>query len=279
MKILVCPASGRTGKHVIEALQRRPETPTVLALSRNPAWFSRGVESFPGDLEDAASMRRAMAGVDVVVYYGPALHSREIAMGTAAIDAAVTSGVKRFVFISVIHPQIDDLMNHQAKLAIEAYLINSGIDWTILRPQHYMQNIDVPRVLEHGFLAMPYAPDTVLGHVDMADLAEAAAKVAVETGHDFASYDISSNERLSVHDICASISKAVDRPIEARAMSVETFLELVKDHYPLNRYSKEAFHRLFGYYERNGISGNQNVLTWLLGREPTSFAAYVGRHL
>jgi len=37
--------------------------------------------------------------------------------------------------------------------------------------------------------------------------------------------------------------------------------------------------RLFDHYGRYGISGNSNVLSWLLGRRPTSFDQYVRRSL
>ena len=41
----------------------------------------------------------------------------------------------------------------------------------------------------------------------------------------------------------------------------------------------DAMVRLFDHYGRYGITGNSNVLGWLLGRPPTSFAAYVRRNL
>ena len=43
--------------------------------------------------------------------------------------------------------------------------------------------------------------------------------------------------------------------------------------------SANALHRLFGYYDRYGITGNANVLGWLLGHPPGSFAAYCRRQL
>ena len=33
------------------------------------------------------------------------------------------------------------------------------------------------------------------------------------------------------------------------------------------------------HYTAHGLSGNANVLRWLLGREPTTFAAFVKREL
>jgi hypothetical protein len=48
---------------------------------------------------------------------------------------------------------------------------------------------------------------------------------------------------------------------------------------PLPDYKIEGVHRLFGYYARHGIQGNANVATWLLGRTPGSYDAYVQRSL
>lgn len=278
-RILVSAANGRTGRHVIAALRARGGCPAIRALDSGAAAAADGIEPMRGDMDDPAVRSCALLGIDTVIHYGPPMHPRETSMGTGMIDAAVVAGVRRFVFISVIHPEIDDLLNHQAKLAIEAHLLNSGLDWTVLRPQHYMQNIDVPRTLRQGFLAQPYPVGTVLGHVDMADLAEAVAKVAIEPGHGYATYDIASDEHLSVIDICAAIQRVTGKPIEPRAISPDELIETIGAHGPLPRYAIEAFHRLFGYYARIGISGNANVLTWLLGRLPGTLDEYIRRSL
>ena len=276
MKILISAANGKTGRHIIAALQARSEAPLIRGLDVTPVAME-GVEGVVGDMTDPAVLAEVVDGIDAIIHYGPPMHPRETAMGTGMIDAASAAGVRRFVFVSVIHPQIDDLMNHRSKLAIEAHLINSALDWTVLRPQHYMQNVDVKRALGEGRLVMPYPVSTVLGHVDMRDLAEAAAKVVMEAGHTYATYDISADAPLSVSDICTVISAASGKPIEAIAIDPSALVEIIRQHWPepLSDYSVDAFHRLFGYYARHGIRGNPNVLTWLLGRAPGTFDTYV----
>jgi uncharacterized protein YbjT (DUF2867 family) len=279
MKILVSAANGKTGRHVIASLRARTHVPVIRGLGTRPVEHTD--ESVTGDMNDPTVLARAVQGVDAVIHYGPPMHPRETAMGTGMIDAAVAAGVRRFVFISVIHPEIDDLMNHQAKLDIESHLINSRLDWTVLRPQHYMQNIDVARCMQQGRLVMPYPVDTVLGHVDMHDLAEAVAKVVMEPSHVYATYDVSADQALSVSDICATITRVSGASVEPKAMDVYSVVDMIKAHWkgPLSDYSIEAFHRLFGYYARHGIQGNPNVLTWLLGRLPATFEDYVRRSL
>jgi hypothetical protein len=43
--------------------------------------------------------------------------------------------------------------------------------------------------------------------------------------------------------------------------------------------SAQGLRRLFSYYDHYGITGNANVLSWLLGRRPNSFADYCKREL
>jgi hypothetical protein len=100
-------------------------------------------------------------------------------------------------------------------------------------------------------------------------------KVTLEPGHSYACYDVAADEHLSVADICAVISRIGGKPVQARAITPEQLIESITRHRPLSAYSVEALHRLFGYYARRGIRGNGNVLTWLLGRAPTTFDAYV----
>lgn len=279
MRLLVSAANGKTGRHVIRALRARQDCPTIVGLAKSAV--DHADESVVGDMNDPTVLARAVRGVEAILHYGPPFHPRETAMGTGMIDAAKALGVRRFVFISVIHAEIDDLLNHKAKLAIEAHLINSGLEWTVLRPQHYMQNVDVARAVREGRLTMPFPVETVLGHVDMADLAEAAAKVIMEPGHVYATYDISADEPLSVRDICAKITKWSGARIEPAAMDTYAMVELMRSHSPgpLSDYTIEVVHRLFGYYARHGIQGNATVATWLLGRTPGSYDAYVQRSL
>lgn len=281
MTILISAANGKTGRQVTSALLARDDAPPVRALTRSCLAPAQGVEFVKADLTEPSTLTSAMQGVETVIHYGPPFHPREVAMGKNMIDAASANGAKHFIFISVIHPEIDDLVNHQAKLAIEAYLKNSRMGWTILRPQHYMQNIDVARVVEQGRLSMPYPVETVLGHVDMRDLAEAVAKVAVEPGHFYATYDLDGGQNLSVTQIADTISRLSGKGVEALPSDAAAFIEQVRPHWdgPLSDYSIEGFHRLFGYYGRRGITGNPNVLSWLLGHQPSSFENYVRRSL
>ncbi|HEY0934871.1 MAG TPA: NmrA family NAD(P)-binding protein [Trebonia sp.] len=78
-----------------------------------------------GDRSSPDVLAQAMHGVEKVYYLGPALHPRERVMGMAVVDAARAAGVRHFVFSSVLHAIITDLVQHEIKRDIEEHLISS----------------------------------------------------------------------------------------------------------------------------------------------------------
>ncbi len=105
-----------------------------------------------GDLLDPDDVRQALEGVRSVIHIGPPMHPREAEMGHGVVSAARRAGVEHFVQFSVTHPQLEPLLNHQAKLAVERHVLMSRLPFTILQPMHYMQNIDVAHVGAEGML-------------------------------------------------------------------------------------------------------------------------------
>ena len=114
------------------------------------------------------------------------------------------------------HPQLEPLLNHQAKLAVERVVLLSRLPFTILQPMHYMQNLDVARVVAGGVLRQPYTLDTPLAHVDLEDVAEVAALVvAYPQRHRFATYELCGDDFHSAHELARIISAAAGRPVVA----------------------------------------------------------------
>jgi uncharacterized protein YbjT (DUF2867 family) len=279
---LVTGAAGKTGRHILAALLAKGHAVRALAHSEEGRrdLEAMGVRDVViGDMLDAAALARAMKGVRAVVHIGPAMHPSESIMGINVIDAAREAGVARFVFSSVAHPQIDALLNHQAKLPVERQLIESRLAYTILQPMHYMQNVPVRQVVETGVLALPYSLDVPMSFVDLADVGEAAAKVLSEEGHERATYELCGPDYLTYRQVAELIGRESGRKVEARRIPLETALA----NNPLVRargeYGVLGFERLFLYYDRYGLSGNANVLRWLLGRPPGTYADYIKREL
>jgi uncharacterized protein YbjT (DUF2867 family) len=278
--ILVTAAGGKTGRHVIGQLRRRGLPVRALARGeRVHALRADGVETISADMLDASALARAFAGVSGVVHIGPTASQQEVAMGVAVADAAAAAGVERFVLFSVYHPQLEYLVNHQNKARVEDYVVTAGLPYTILQPMHYLQNVEPLQAVRDQALRLPYSMQRRLSFVDLADVAEVCAKVLVEDGHRHATYPLSGRDHLSGDEVAAIISERAGSTVAAEAIPLPAFLDLVGRHAPLGAYQRAYLTRLMTYYDAFGISGNGNVLRWLLGREPTTMREYVARVL
>ncbi len=275
MTILVTGAGGKTGRHVIEALLARGARVRawVRAPERAGAWRALGVETVAGDMMDAARWPEALAGVDAVYHIAPNMFPREFDLGRLAIDAAARAGIRYFVYHSVLHPQTEAMPHHWWKLRVEEYLFTSGLPFTILQPTAYMQNllIQMPSILQNGVLRQPYAPEARISLVDLRDVAEAAAIVLLEPGHEAATYELVGAPPLSQHEAAAILARSLHRPVRAEAIPRDIWASQAPG---LSDYARATLLKMFEYYEKHGLAGNPNALRWLLGREPRSLDAW-----
>ena len=280
--ILVTAANGRTGRSVIRALVRAGHRVRVFDIATEVEQLVEegAAEALVGDLLDPGDLRRAVEGAKSVVHIGPPMHPREAEMGHGVVTAARQAGVEHVVQFSVTHPQLEPLLNHQAKLAVERVLLLSRMPFTILQPMHYMQNVDVAQVVAEGVLRQPYSLDTRLAHVDLEDVAEVAAKVVGEgRHHHYATYELCGEDFHNAHELAQAISAESGRPVAAEHVPFPAGTTAGHRPSEADDYRLDAMFRLFDHYGRYGITGNPNVLSWLLGRRPTSFDEYVRRSL
>ena len=279
--ILVTGAAGKTGRAVIRALIAKGEA--VRALVHRPEQI-RSVEALGaqqvvvGDMSLQATMDQAAQGVRAVYHICPNVSPDEVAIGQVAIVAARSAGVKHFVYHSVLHPQVEAMPHHWQKLRVEEQLFESGLCYTILQPAAYMQNVLAhwDQIMEQGVYPVPYAVETRLGMVDLEDVAEAAAVVLTEPGHAGAVYELAGAEVLSQTEVATILSQQLGRPVRAEAVSLETWERRARES-GLGDYQVETLVKMFRYYECYGFWGNPRVLSWLLGRPPTTFAAFIER--
>lgn len=279
--ILVTGAAGKTGQAVVRALAARgtPLRAMVHRREQRAALRALGVrEVTTGDLRDAEAVRRAAAGVRAVYHICPNVHPEEMTIGQAAIDAAREAGVEHFVYHSVLHPQVEAMPHHWEKMRVEEQLFASGLDYTILQPAAYMQNVlgQWDSVVGHGLYTVPYGLDTRLGMVDLADVAEAAARVLVEPGHRGATYELAGPEILTQTDVACLLERHLGREVRARQISPSAWAQQARGA-GMGEYQVQTLLHMFGYYDQHGFWGNPQVLGWLLGRPPSDFAAFVAR--
>jgi NAD(P)H dehydrogenase (quinone) len=279
--ILVTGAGGKTGRAVICVLTGRGET--VRALAHRPEQVRSiqelgAQEVVVGDMRDQAMMDQAARGVRAIYHICPNVNPDEVAIGQVVIAAARSTGVERLVYHSVLHPQTEAMLHHWQKLRVEEQLFESGLSYTILQPAVYMQNVLAywSPIVEQGIYPVPYAVEARLSMVDLEDVAEAAAIVLTESGHIGATYELVGAEPLTQTEVAAILSQRLGCPVRAQAVSLDEW-ELRARASGMSDYAVETLLKMFRFYERYGFWGNSRVLTWLLGRSPTAFSAFVER--
>ncbi|HQQ77538.1 MAG TPA: NmrA family NAD(P)-binding protein [Thermoanaerobaculia bacterium] len=175
MNVLVLGGTGTVGSQVVRELLKRGADVSVLTRDAKKP-LAAGAKPVAGDLLDPSTIRSAFAGRDAV-FLLTALGAGECHEGLMAVNGCRLGGVKKVVFLSV--HRVDEaphLPHFGAKLPIETAIRDSGIPWTILRPNNFFQNDFWYKdaMLSYGVYPQPFG-DAGLSRVDVRDIAEVAA--------------------------------------------------------------------------------------------------------
>ncbi len=279
--ILVTGAGGKTGKAVIKALVARGAVVRafVRRAEHDSTLTAMGVgDVVVGDMNDALAISRAIKGTDAIYHICPNVHPHEVAFARLLIAAATGLGVSRLVYHSVLHPQIEAMPHHWNKMRVEEMLFGSALDITILQPAAYMQNslAQWDSMAGAGVYRVPYPIETQLSLVDLDDVAEAAAIVLTNAGHSGATYELVGTPPLSQIEIVRAFGQALSKTVRAEAETIENWEQRARAA-GMDDYQRQTLIKMFRAYARDGLKGNPNVLTWLLGRPSTSLAAFAAR--
>jgi len=279
--ILVTGASGKTGKAVVTALARAgaPTRALVRRASQIEVLTNLGAhEVMSANMRLTPELRRSVENIRAVYHICPNVNPDEVDIGRGVITAAKEAGVEHLVLHSVLHPQTEQMPHHWNKLRVEEALFESGLNFTILQPTAYMQNLLTgwKLITEGGVLRNPYPVETRLSLVDLEDVAEAAAMVLTKRGHTGATYELVSTLPLTQTEVAAILGDALGRPVRAEVEPHEAWAARARTA-GLGDYQLATLIRMFQYYERYGLIGNPNMLRWLLGREPTALVEFARR--
>ena len=160
--ILVVGATGLLGGMITQQLLQRGKDVRILIRHESPAaelakqglgtpaqlLIEAGAEPIYGDLKDPASLNKACAGVETVITTANSIlrggkdtiDSVDLLGTQNLIEAAQAAGVNHFIYTSAAGVDV----NHpnpffQAKATCEARLIESDMDYTILKPGIFME--------------------------------------------------------------------------------------------------------------------------------------------
>jgi uncharacterized protein YbjT (DUF2867 family) len=277
--ILIIGGRSKIGSALLDSLRARGEA--LRALVRAPeagGALAAGVESVVGDLAEPDSLRAAMAGADKVFLLSSP-HRNAIAWHRNAIDAARAAGVTLLVRSSIIGADLDSPAEFvSAHTQCDRYLEQSGVDYVILRPNLFLQNVPestIPMIGADGNFYIN-ARDARISMVDTRDVAAVASLVLTEGGHAGAHYDLTGPEALSYDVVASKLSAALGRAVNYVDVPDDAVLSALLGA-GLDRWFAEALVGLYQDYRRSGTDGYASVITdtveRLTGRAPRSLDA------
>ncbi len=218
--ILVTGATGRVGSHAVKLLGEA-NVPTR-AFVRDPARLAGGapsVDVVKGDLNDAASVRGALQGVDAVLLVTDANAKQELDV----VAEAKALGVKKIVKISSMGAEPSSkLTRARGHAEVEAALKGSGMAWTNLRPGMFAQNFlqFAPSIRQQGkFFASVRQGRAAM--IDTRDVAEVAVKALIEAAHEGKTYLLTGPTAISYDEAAMILSGALHKPVAYVDVPVE----------------------------------------------------------
>jgi uncharacterized protein YbjT (DUF2867 family) len=281
--IVIIGASGAAGTPAIAELVKRGAAIRALTSNEKSAakLKARGVaETIIGDFRKPADVARVIEGAERVMLIPPAMVPDQTEIGLGVVAAAKAAKISHFVFLSCVHPQIRVLVHHWQKLAIEEAVVEAGMDYTILQPSMYMQNLVQVwhHVVKEGVVRWPWNPDQTFNFIDTRDLGEVIAISLTTDRLRNGSFELFSGDKLTMHRTAQILGEEMGRPIRAEKLSAEAFRQ--EKSTVLSPWRIENMLNTSKHYDEHGLGGgNPLVATAILGRAPHDYRSFVRHYL
>ena len=214
--ICVTGAGGTVGSEVVKQLKEAkvPVRGAYFSQAKADAARSKGIDAVTIDYRSPETLRTAFTGCDKLFLLGPNTEN-QAQLELNAVEAAKAAGVAHIVKLSVLGADEETFSFAKIHRTVEKGIESSGLDWTFLRPNSFMQNV------------VTYMGDTIrsdnafygasgegkISHVDVRDIAAVAVKALTEPGHERKAYVLTGSEALTLDEVAKELSKVLGRTI------------------------------------------------------------------
>ena len=278
-RILVIGATGTVGSQLVMQLGQRGEE--VRAATRQPATARRrsagASELVEFDFERPETFAPALEGVERVFLIARPGDEQADRVAVPLIDEMKRQGVRHVVNLTAMGVE---MLEGMALRKVERYLEDSGIGFTHLRPNFFMQVFSggplLTDIRSTGAIHVP-AADASISYVDARDIAAVAAAALSEAGHVGRAHTLTGGEALDHAEIARAISEAAGRTVRYVPISEDAARTAIEG----AGLPPQRAERLIGFYRlvRQGFCApvSADVQT-VLGRPPVSFAQFARDH-
>ena len=274
--ILITGASGSVGKAVLqEAIRKESRIRAMFRSKEEAAKAPSGCETVLADYADKQSLRSAVDGVtSVFVVCSPIPQLVELEGNV--LDVCKESGVKHVVLNSALgagdYPKSFPSWHRKVEDKLKA----TGMSYTILRPNGFLQNIvayNAPSIRAQGAFYVATG-DARVSYLDVGDIAVAAVKALKGGVHAGKTYELHGPEAISNQELAKRISKVTGRTVSyvdiPESAQREAMLAL-----GMPEWQVTALLELQQYYKLSGGAKTDGLLRSLIERDPVTLDQYL----
>jgi uncharacterized protein YbjT (DUF2867 family) len=271
--ILITGASGNVGKEVLKQItQTGVEVRAAFQSVSKATGVPSGVEIVSLDYNQAETLQTALKGVDRVFLVGPPT-AQLPALECKAIEVIAQSDVQQVVKLSAMGGREAIFPRQHAQS--EQYIQATGVPFTFLRPNGFMQNMvnyNSPTINTQGAFYGSEG-DGRVSHIDIRDVAAVAVKALTEDGHVGKAYTLTGPEALTNKEIAQILSQELGREIRFVNLSAAQLKEALLSAGVLE-WNADALLDLQRLYREGKASTVTRDVEKILGRQPISFAQF-----
>jgi uncharacterized protein YbjT (DUF2867 family) len=277
--LLVTGATGTTGTEVLRGLRERELEVRALIHDESKAAAVKelGAEPVVGEMGDPKTLEPALEGVERAYLVSP-LSPMQAEYEQVFVETARAAGVTHVVKLSTIGASTQSPLRFGRNHAVvEQALRASGLEWTFLRPNGFMQNnLAWPPRVQDGTFYSP-VPDAAFSIVDARDVAEVAITALTAEGHAGKAYALTGPEAVSYRDQARRLFAAAGREVEVEEVPAEAVKQaLVEAGVP--PWNAEGLAELWELYASGGATLVATGVQDVLGRPPRDLDTFARDH-